>query len=698
MRNARYNSGFTLIEILLSLAILGIVLAAGYSIYSLGATTNQRAGVQSELQHDTLKVSEFITQALHGATEVKILSSASDVPATVSDDYNYIYLYQASGTTVYSVIFKNKNGTTLLVNQYANANTFTLDFESQNSGKVCYYKIDGISGTQTYTMDSSVKLPNATISSILTQGPALQFKINSSSNITIPGTSVDDTVGLNGTGNKSVYSGDNSWEIVMSYVTLKSSISASDITITGMPSGLSYSVQYVNGSTLKVTVSGTASSAISGVQNLSMVIKPSAVTNTNALASGPISVRLVPYTTIAATVSDATIGLAADKIAIDPSNNSWVISLSNATLSTGFGSGNIKVSGLPAGLSYTAAGTSGGNTINIVVSGAATTAISTTTSVSLTVLASAVNGSYIIDSDVISVTLVPPAASDFDNYVLNQNVFVYGNDLTFSGNKVDGPNATMVIKGNLTATDFNGGSYINVSNIYIDGNFQFQGNGLGSSTNPGYIYVDGDLDLWNGGTYGVYGDVYVAGNLRLKDAHIHGDIYVGCNNVGGNVELGCTPALDSGSNIYYTGTLTKPNNYDTTITSKCIKKSTVASFVMPAYPIPSLKSDAWYAEQKYVSGGSLVSGIKIFTNSYSFSNSATYINVVIVSKGDINLSGGNLKLTGVLFAPNGKVTFDGSSFEGVVIAKNGFLVTSGGSTVTFKNISNYIPNISNYPF
>jgi hypothetical protein len=55
-------------------------------------------------------------------------------------------------------------------------------------------------------------------------------------------------------------------------------------------------------------------------------------------------------------------------------------------------------------------------------------------------------------------------------------------------------------------------------------------------------------------------------------------------------------------------------------------------------------------------------------------------------------------VTGIFFAPNGKVTFNGGFLEGVVIARDGFFVTSGGTTVTFKNLEEYISNSEDYPF
>jgi len=55
-------------------------------------------------------------------------------------------------------------------------------------------------------------------------------------------------------------------------------------------------------------------------------------------------------------------------------------------------------------------------------------------------------------------------------------------------------------------------------------------------------------------------------------------------------------------------------------------------------------------------------------------------------------------VTGVFFAPNGKVTLGGGFLEGVVIARDGFYVPTGGTTVTFKNMDQYISDPNDYPF
>jgi prepilin-type N-terminal cleavage/methylation domain-containing protein len=295
LQKANSSAGFTLLEVLLALAILGVVLAAGFSIYSLGHNTYNRAEVQSDLQHDTLKVSQFITQALHNATEVQILSSASDVPAVVNDDYKYIYLYQMPGTTVDSVVFKDKNGLTSLVNQNCAGNGFELEFESRNSGKVCYFKINGTNVPQSYAIDSSIKLPNTTVSSALLNGSVLKLKISAWSNMKIQGIGLDDTVIL--TEGVSVASDDSTWAIFLSNAAFKDKIFSNEDIVINLPDGLhcTASRDSTNVSTLIVTVTGTANTPVTGEQSVSVFINPSAVEEeASALASDAITLKLVP--------------------------------------------------------------------------------------------------------------------------------------------------------------------------------------------------------------------------------------------------------------------------------------------------------------------------------------------------------------------------------------------------------------------
>lgn len=341
----------------------------------------------------------------------------------------------------------------------------------------------------------------------------------------------------------------------------------------------------------------------------------------------------------------------------------------------------------------------------------------------------------------------------FREWVYRENVFVYGTKFFFAGNTVSGPNATAVITGGSTDTDFNGGASVTVSTVYVDGSAKLSGSQiLGSSTNPGKIYINGNLELVGGaqvygteiyvngtvttgsGTIGLsnrsskiyiqndlnfpngslYGEVYVGRDLYMKDGSLYGNLHVYRNIA----SLDWTPKLQSASYVYYKGSIvSKPAEY-TADNARYIHDSTVQPVVLPTmtsgYTMPPLRDPlSWYTDHGYyATKGATEKEFtadrkKIFADEDYISSCGdwmmkplayTVTNAIVVSSKNITISAGSCRLTGVLFAPNGKVTFGGSSFEGLVIAKDGFYVTSGGTAVTFKNISNYISDYSEYPF
>jgi len=285
----------------------------------------------------------------------------------------------------------------------------------------------------------------------------------------------------------------------------------------------------------------------------------------------------------------------------------------------------------------------------------------------------------------------------FVDFVVNENVFIYGNRLSFAGNTINGTGATIILTGGLNTADTNLGASVAATTIYIDGDVIMDGGsaGLGSLPHPGNIYVNGDLTLGNGARH-IYGDVYVNGDFILKDARIYGTVFVD-----GDLALQWTPLLAESARIYYTGTFTHPATMDPGLLAKCINQPSVPGFDMPDQQLPPPKAADWYAARGYVSGGALTSNMKVFADSYSFepTGSMNAQNVIIVARdGDITLRRLGGSVTGVLFAPKGKVTFVGNSFEGVVIARDGFFVTSGGTTATFKNLGEYFTSPDDYPF
>ncbi|WP_298666458.1 PKD domain-containing protein [uncultured Methanofollis sp.] len=286
--------------------------------------------------------------------------------------------------------------------------------------------------------------------------------------------------------------------------------------------------------------------------------------------------------------------------------------------------------------------------------------------------------------------------TSFPDFIIDENVFIYGSVLSFGGDRVDGRGATVFITGGLDTEDINQGASLSVSNISIDGDVILNGGSasLGSAVEPGNISINGDLTLGKG-SRSIYGDVYVAGNLFLKDARIHGNVYVD-----GDLTLDWTPWIADDARIYYTGKFSHPATMRQDILSRCIHQIAVPGHDMPGQGMPSTKSADWYAARGYVSGGDLTSNMKIYAPGYSSTSwRPTATDVIIVAQsGDITITGmGGNSVTGVFVAPEGKVVFEGASLEGVVIARDGFFVKSGGTKVTFKNLRDFISNTDDYP-
>jgi hypothetical protein len=271
------------------------------------------------------------------------------------------------------------------------------------------------------------------------------------------------------------------------------------------------------------------------------------------------------------------------------------------------------------------------------------------------------------------------------------NLLFYTKKLVFQGNSLIG-NKGVTVSDSIETHNLNGGSKLKITTMYFNGPVSIDGGSaeFGNSTYPGTIYVNGDLNLWNG-TRDVYGTVRVNGNFRLKDASIHGDVYVN-----GDVELGWTPKIDN--NIFYTGELKHPANYKNDLLSKCKKVDSVDNWTVPTREV-TLRDNAWYVNNGYTIQTvkyqkTLPDNSKFLVDDYKFEaypewniNDGDLLNIVLVSKKDIVINTGK-KFTGALIAPNGSVTLTqgGTNFEGIIISKDGIVVSGGGSNVTVVTI------------
>lgn len=171
------------------------------------------------------------------------------------------------------------------------------------------------------------------------------------------------------------------------------------------------------------------------------------------------------------------------------------------------------------------------------------------------------------------------------------DLLFYSTQFSFSGTSANADRGAIVIDG-VDTHHLNGGNHLNISNIYFNGPVTMNDGSasFGNKEYPGTIYVKGDLELWRG-ERNVYGDVWVDGNFRLKDAIMHGNVYVN-----GDLILDWEPVIHK--NVYYTGEIRTPDNYYQSIIDKCIKVDRVDSFTIPGFNF-RLREDQWYINNGY---------------------------------------------------------------------------------------------------
>ncbi|MCU5794580.1 hypothetical protein J4G20_07620, partial [Clostridioides difficile] len=152
-----------------------------------------------------------------------------------------------------------------------------------------------------------------------------------------------------------------------------------NVEVTGLPSGLDYTAEgNRSANTITITVSGTANQAVqTDLDNVSVLVKAGAVSETTATdsaANATFEVKKYVAPAIGQLTFDATdkqIKMASGDKTVDPSDNTYVLTLTKGTAKDGDVKANVEVTGLPSGLDYTAEGNRSANTITITVSGTA---------------------------------------------------------------------------------------------------------------------------------------------------------------------------------------------------------------------------------------------------------------------------------------------------------------------------------------
>lgn len=113
------QKGFTLIELILYIAIMGIVILAASGLYSLIVTSQIKNEAMSEVDGQGAQIMQIITQDIRNAAQVSIPSSPGSSGTTLT------LTYPDSTTTTFAL-----QGTTLLQNGTLSLNSSQIGVSS----------------------------------------------------------------------------------------------------------------------------------------------------------------------------------------------------------------------------------------------------------------------------------------------------------------------------------------------------------------------------------------------------------------------------------------------------------------------------------------------------------------------------------------------------------------------------------------
>ena len=163
------SRGFTVAELLVAVSMLVIVLGVGYSFYYFGSNSFNVGSEQSKLQQDIRLSADCITKEVRYAAGLEILADASNIPETVTNEDNYIFIENGS------IVLNKKEGKQSIPNGLNDGFVFALDFKPESSGKALYFNIKDVGNK--YNIESKVLILN--MQNVITgedEGTAIRYR------------------------------------------------------------------------------------------------------------------------------------------------------------------------------------------------------------------------------------------------------------------------------------------------------------------------------------------------------------------------------------------------------------------------------------------------------------------------------------------------------------------------------------------
>ncbi|MBU3182040.1 PilW family protein [Clostridium psychrophilum] len=145
-----FKGGFTLVELIITIGIMGIVLTMAYCMGDYGNKSFNNGSAKSDIQSNTRLAANYITKELRYSSNAEILTA---LPTTLDSTKKYIYVDN-------EILKQYYNGhITNIVGDNANNIKTTLQFQIQDSGTVDFSIQENLKN-QNFKLNSTILLLN----------------------------------------------------------------------------------------------------------------------------------------------------------------------------------------------------------------------------------------------------------------------------------------------------------------------------------------------------------------------------------------------------------------------------------------------------------------------------------------------------------------------------------------------------------
>ncbi len=198
-KKIRSKIGMTLVELVVTIAILGMVAGMGVGFVGSAIKNYHTASVTSREQDTALAVESFILNSVRTSSSVKAVSTITNFPDPSTSAY-YLYFMNGYLRTMRFEIEKKGAPPQTTVISYEGIEELTFRVRKQKSVKVnpednqnfvyLYYEIKMKEG---YELKGSAIINNAAPSYITTQNDASFVEVDNNVNVNIKNNSTDST-------------------------------------------------------------------------------------------------------------------------------------------------------------------------------------------------------------------------------------------------------------------------------------------------------------------------------------------------------------------------------------------------------------------------------------------------------------------------------------------------------------------------